>query len=518
MPRTDTTLTIFVSSPSDMTEERDIVEQIAAEINGSWSSAFNIRFEVIRWERDALPGVGKHPQDVINQEMGNRYDIFLGLMWHRFGSPTDRAGSGTEEEFNAAYNRHEQDPSSVRIMFYFKTQQVPPGQIEPEQLSRVNAFQSKLGEKGVLWKEFSTPNNFADIIRGHLNKIIASTSKNNLESLAPKIENPSPDLNMAIDATESLEINNALDGMGKDIEIVETAQDYFLKGNAHAALGQLDEAIRSFKQSLEIKKHGATFGNRGAAYVRKGEFLSAIADYNQAIELMPDDARWYSNRGNLFIDLDDLPAAIRDLNQAILLDPKLREARNNRGRAYIQLKDPDRALKEFDELTEREPGYAVAYVGRGAAYADKQEFNLAIEDYTKAIDIDPSLAPAFTNRGNSFRQLGELEQALRDLNRAVDLVKDNSAYYGNRSAVYLDLDELDLAYKDCNKSLELNPKNVDATYNLACVLSRQNNVNAALEYLGKAVELSTDAIRQSQTDPDLQNLRDDPRSHELLSG
>lgn len=106
--------------------------------------------------------------------------------------------------------------------------------------------------------------------------------------------------------------------------------------------------------------------------------------------------------------------------------------------------------------------------------------------------------------------------ALEDLNRAVNLEKDNSVHYANRSAVFLALDELESASKDCTKSLELNPANVGATYNFACVFSKRDKIDDALEYLVKAIALNPDAIRQAQMDPDLQNLRQDPRGQALL--
>ncbi|PYL26201.1 MAG: hypothetical protein DMF37_02915 [Verrucomicrobia bacterium] len=45
--------------------------------------------------------MGADAQDVINHQLAE-YDIFLGIMSCRFGSPTKRAHSGTEEEFNRA--------------------------------------------------------------------------------------------------------------------------------------------------------------------------------------------------------------------------------------------------------------------------------------------------------------------------------------------------------------------------------------------------------------------------------
>ena len=57
------------------------------------------------------------PQGIINKQIGE-YDIFIGMMWKRFGTPTGKAGSGTEEEFRLAYEYWE-TTKSVMILFYF---------------------------------------------------------------------------------------------------------------------------------------------------------------------------------------------------------------------------------------------------------------------------------------------------------------------------------------------------------------------------------------------------------------
>ena len=97
MPQTQTLFQVFVASPSDLAEEQKILGEVIDNINRTESDAHNIILKLLKWETDSYPGFRKYSQDVINQQIGNDYDIFLGIMWGRFGSPTPRAGSGTEE-------------------------------------------------------------------------------------------------------------------------------------------------------------------------------------------------------------------------------------------------------------------------------------------------------------------------------------------------------------------------------------------------------------------------------------
>ena len=105
MPRRITEINIFVASPGDVAEERKAVDIVVSEINKTLKDYHELAFNVIKWETDAQPGIDVDPQAVINKQIPVDYDIFLGIMCARFGTPTGRAASGTEEEFNRAYER-----------------------------------------------------------------------------------------------------------------------------------------------------------------------------------------------------------------------------------------------------------------------------------------------------------------------------------------------------------------------------------------------------------------------------
>ncbi|NAR65199.1 hypothetical protein GPS57_15750 [Acinetobacter haemolyticus] len=88
MPQQHIVLNVFLASPSDVAYERDVIQNIINELNKTWSKNLNLRLELLRWETDVIPNFGEYSQDVINQQIGNNYDIFIGLLWSRFGMPT----------------------------------------------------------------------------------------------------------------------------------------------------------------------------------------------------------------------------------------------------------------------------------------------------------------------------------------------------------------------------------------------------------------------------------------------
>lgn len=100
-------------------------------------------------------------------------------------------------------------------------------------------------------------------------------------------------------------------------------------GNAAAARGDYDKAIRLYTEAIESGKLSQenlsiAYYNRGLARRKKGDYDKAIADFTKAIEINPNDADSYQFRGYCwkFIGNDDKANA--DYEKAKKLDPSIR--------------------------------------------------------------------------------------------------------------------------------------------------------------------------------------------------
>lgn len=149
----------FIASPGDTIEERNICEEVFSEINDNLGEALSFKLSTLRWENNVHPGVAEYSQQVINRQMDGNYDLFVGIMKTRFGTPTPQAGSGTEEEFNIAYEKHERKEID-NLFFYFGNPSVPVSEINVEQLQKVRKFRSHLENLGVLYGQYEDINDF----------------------------------------------------------------------------------------------------------------------------------------------------------------------------------------------------------------------------------------------------------------------------------------------------------------------------------------------------------------------
>lgn len=157
----------FIASPSDTSEERAIVETVFSDINKMLGEELNFRIESKKWENDARPSFGTDGQNVINTQLLTEYSIFIGIMWNKFGGPTPRAGSGTEEEFDQAYTRFK-DKEDIEIMLYFNEKPAPSSSLDLAQVQKIRDFKEKARHLGGLTADYEGIDDFQKKLNRHL--------------------------------------------------------------------------------------------------------------------------------------------------------------------------------------------------------------------------------------------------------------------------------------------------------------------------------------------------------------
>ena len=157
----------FIASPSDTSLERESCDKVIEDINSSMGSFFGFRIVPLKWENNVHPAIGADAQAVINDQIGKDYDIFIGIMYKRFGAPTPRAGSGTEEEFKRAIDYYRSN-NNVEIMLYFNNKASNMNEIDPEQFLLVKAFKQSVEKEGCLYCTYDGHEEFANLLRKHL--------------------------------------------------------------------------------------------------------------------------------------------------------------------------------------------------------------------------------------------------------------------------------------------------------------------------------------------------------------
>ncbi|RNJ42396.1 hypothetical protein B5V01_08140 [Mesorhizobium erdmanii] len=156
--------------------EQEAVVSLTHEINdvvAFLTPQVDVRLEVLRYQDDVYPDVGG-PQDVVDRQIPQDFDIYVGIMWMRCGTRTANAPSGTVHEFRDAMKRREATGRPI-IMFYFSDERpavLPRTQEELGQMGEVLKFRKELEQIG-LTMAYPDQASFRERVRGGLLRAVA---------------------------------------------------------------------------------------------------------------------------------------------------------------------------------------------------------------------------------------------------------------------------------------------------------------------------------------------------------
>lgn len=164
-------INVFLASPTGLEIERQYAREVSSHINRTIGSKLGIQLNLLSWETSFYSDIDTDGQAVINRQLKKDYDIFIGIIWDRLGTPTRRSLSGTVEEYEAALSRHLFNPETI-VMMFFKDSLSSAKATDPAELKLVDSFKSRVFSDGVLAYSFSEPQEFKDMLFDQLSMAV----------------------------------------------------------------------------------------------------------------------------------------------------------------------------------------------------------------------------------------------------------------------------------------------------------------------------------------------------------
>ena len=171
MPQPISLYRVFLAAPSDVTDELEVVEGLLRDWNLQHGQDLGVRVELVDWRTHTVPATGKRPQALVNKQAFDACDVVIAVFWSRFGTPTGRAKSGTEEEIRRGIRQ------GKKVLVYFSDR--PAIGQKPVEHSRIEKFKSRFGQKAIYWV-YSDLVRFEKALRNHL-----ATTMHDLIKLLP---------------------------------------------------------------------------------------------------------------------------------------------------------------------------------------------------------------------------------------------------------------------------------------------------------------------------------------------
>mgnify|MGYP002638776767 FL=1 len=163
------------------------------------------------------------------------------------------------------------------------------------------------------------------------------------------------------------------------------AHTQFNNGTNFYKSGDLENAIQSFKNSLEFKPNNAkAFYNLGNIYYDLGQKDLAQSYYKDAVEINPEDSLSLVAIGLICTEKGNLPEALDYYNKAVTVAPTFSMVYFNRGTLLGQNKQYQQSLDDLSKAIKYDPGNSEAYINRGLAHFYMKNIDLACKDWKKA--------------------------------------------------------------------------------------------------------------------------------------
>jgi hypothetical protein len=178
MAQDQKSLRLFVAAPSDVSKERIWLKEAVEEVNENHGRPLGIHVEVVEW-LDVPPLQGNPQEEIYKQFPVDTWDIFVGILWGRFGQPTTSsanriAESGTADEFYRARKSYF-ETGKPRVLFYRCIRKPDLEKIDPRQLGKVRHFFQDFepdGKHPGLVQNYKNKEEFGRHLRTHLGHIV----------------------------------------------------------------------------------------------------------------------------------------------------------------------------------------------------------------------------------------------------------------------------------------------------------------------------------------------------------
>lgn len=261
---------------------------------------------------------------------------------------------------------------------------------------------------------------------------------------------------------------------------------------------------------------------RGIVLLQHERPKEAEADFTEALKLRPDFPGGWANRGVARKLQGQYTPAIEDLTKAV--DSGLQDSLVyfSRAQCYKALGEAENAKRDFELGTKLQSQHAQRWFSRGMAHLELNDYRTAEQDFIAALKIAPGFVVARRNLAHvQSEKLAKLDEAIETLNGILKLQPNDLSARISRGVLYARQNKKTEALQDAEATLQRNPPahELCQAASLFALLSKDDSGlrNRALDYLEQSVAKQPKLAAVVESDPDMANLRLEPRFIKLMS-
>jgi hypothetical protein len=123
----------------------------------------------LHWASHAAAEYGIRPQEALNEQLVDQADIVIALFWHRLGTDTGEAESGTVEEIEKAHAR------GAHVAVLRCCRDIPSDALDPEQRQRLDDYLGGIHNSALIL-EYSDENTLRERVEAILTRVVSASA------------------------------------------------------------------------------------------------------------------------------------------------------------------------------------------------------------------------------------------------------------------------------------------------------------------------------------------------------
>lgn len=244
----------------------------------------------------------------------------------------------------------------------------------------------------------------------------------------------------------------------------------------------------------------------GTMYQHEKQYKKAVEAYEEANKrnASPAILRWVAH---CYSEMGLYENALNSIDQALNMDSTDLVNLERKANILYEMGNAKSAIDVYTQVLNTQPEYAFGYYRRGWFKELTGDFDGAIEDLSICVVLDPEESYAFETRGDIYLRQGKKELAEADFLKVIE-IENTPEKYSCIHYAYQGLGQYDKAIEMMDSIIAREEDRAGSYYDAACLYSRMDNKQKALEYLEKSLELDYRRFAHIERDQDMDPIRD----------
>ena len=285
-----------------------------------------------------------------------------------------------------------------------------------------------------------------------------------------------------------------------------TAVEHFQLGNSLLEQGDLTSAIVCYRQTIRLQPdYSPAYHQLGELLLEQNQSEQAVTCFREAVANNPQDAKSYQVLGRIYAAEQSWQSAINYYQKAIVIEPQDGRIYHDLGDAYLKQELWQEAVQSYSQARELDDHFSWTHHNLGDAFLKLNRWSEAIAAYRQAIALKSDFAWSYYNLGKALSKIKDWEEAYlayqqgQKLDPELPQVADkityalhyriksdfNSAYKLYLQAIKRNPDNLD----NYEKALSIRPQSADLYLAWGQALIDQQKIDAAISCYEKALEI-----------------------------